>query len=171
MSCNQALVNTYQRTIATLLLVVYALTGTSALPAFATFLANLDGGHGVSVMFTKAGTHLSLKHQQSDITLTADEHRSAAGRLVTRLCRNNASGTHELESQQLAPNVSPDRELNKAQQPLPLPLLNHQASWVLAIVTSRPAFESLTSCQAFAASRSVPLPSQWPMTATVQLLL
>jgi hypothetical protein len=164
-------VNVYQRTIATLLLGVYALTGTSALPALATFLANLDGGHGVTVMFTKAGTHLSLKHQQSDITLTAEDHHSTAGRLVTRLCRNNASGTHELESQQLAPNVSPDRELKKAQEQLPSPLLNHQASWVLAIVTSRPAFEWLTSCQACAASRRVSLPSQWPMTATVQLLL
>lgn len=162
-----------QRTIATLLLGVYALTGTSALPALATFLANLDGGHGVSVMFTKVGTHLSLKHQQSDITLTAEEHHSTAGRLVTRLCRNNASGTHELDSQQLAPNVSLSRDLKPVAENAPSPSLNHQASLDLAIVTSRPAFETLTSCQACVASRHVPLPSQWSMTATatVQLLL
>ena len=161
----------FQRTIATLLLGVYALTGTSALPALATFLAYLDGGHGVNVTLTKGGTHLSLKHQQGDATLSAEEHHSAAGRLVTRFCRNDASGTHQLKTQQLSPNVSLDRDLKSAVQQAPSPLLNHNASLVLSIVTSRPAFESLTSCQALTASRHVPLPSQWPTTATVQMLL
>lgn len=163
--------NSYHRIIATLLLGVYALTGTSALAALATFLANLDGGHSVKVTFTKSGTHLSLEHQHSDITLSSAEHHSAAGRLVTRFCRNDATGTHELDSQQLSPNVSLERELNKAQEQAPSPLFNHQASLDLAIVTSRPACKSLTSCQSFVASRHVPLPSAWPMTATVQMLL
>jgi hypothetical protein len=161
----------FQRTIATLLLGVYALTGTSALPALATFLAYLDGGHGVKVTFTTSGTHLSLKHQQSDLTLSAEEHHSVAGRLVTRLCRNDATGTHELDSQQLSPTLSLERDLKKAAEQAPSLLLNHSATLVLKLVSSRPKFDALTSCHALEASRSVPLPSQRPMTATVQLLL
>jgi hypothetical protein len=137
----------------------------------ATFLANLDGGHSVKVTFTKSGTHLSLEHQRSDVTLSSAEHHSAAGRLVTRFCRNAATGTHEFDSQQLSPTVSLERDLKKEPQHPPSPLFNHQASLIFALVTSRTAFESLTACQAFVSSRHVPFPSQWPMTATVQLLL
>jgi hypothetical protein len=164
-------VSLFHRTIATLLLGAYVLTGTSVLPALATVLACLDGGHRVSVTLSASGTHLSLRHQQNDVTLSASEHHSPAGRLVTRLCRNDASGSHELDSQQLSPLVSVDRDVKKAAEQAPSPSLNHNASMVLAIVTPRPAFETRSSCQAFAASRRVPLPSQWPMTATVQLLL
>jgi hypothetical protein len=164
-------VNSFHRTIATLLLGVYALTGTSALAALATLLANLDGGHSVNVTFTKSGTHLSLEHQHNDVTLSSAEHHSTAGRLVTRFCRNDATGSHEFDSQQLSPNVALERELKKEQEHPPSPSMNHQASLVLAIVISRPASATLTSCQSFVASRHVPFPSQWPMTATVQLLL
>jgi hypothetical protein len=161
----------FQRTIATLLLGVYTLTGTSALPALATFLARLDGGHNVSVTHSRSGTHLSLQHQQSDITLTSTEHHTTAGRLVTRFCKNNTSGTHELDSEQLSPNLSMDRDLKKEAEQAPSPSLNHNASLALTIVTLPPMSASPSSCQSLAAAQHVARPSQWPMTATVQLLL
>ena len=164
-------VNLFQRSITTVLLGVYALTGTAAVPALAAFLACLDGGHNVAVSITQSGAHLSLKHQQSDITLAADEHHSAAGRLVTRFCRNNSAGTHEFDSQLLSPTISLDRELKKTQEHPPSPQFNHQASLVLEIIAPHTLCECRKSNRTLDAARHIIQPSLWPMTATVQLLL
>lgn len=164
-------VNTLQRIIAIALLGVYALNGTAALPAMAAFLAYLDGGHHVVVTVTQSGAHLYLKHQQSDVTLAAEEHRSSAGRLVTRFCRNNSSGTHEFDFQQLSPTISLDRELKKAQEHPPSPELNHRASLVLEMVSPACLSESHKSNRNRDAARHIVQPSLWPMMATVQLLL
>ena len=157
--------------IAALLLGAYALTGTSILPALVTLMARFDGSHSVSVNFTESGIHLSLNHQNGDFTPSPAEHRNSSGQWVTRFCRTNSSSNHEFNSHQFSPRIAPDSDLDLTAKSAPTPSLNHSASMVLALLAPSRNLDSFNSCQSFADSRPIPLPSQWPMTATVQLLL
>ena len=157
--------------IAVVLLGAYALTGTAILPALVTLLARFDGTHLVSVNFTDSGVHLSLNHQNGDFTPSPAEHQNTAGQWVTRFCKTNSSSNHEFNSHQFSPRIAPDSDLDLTAKPTPTPSLNHGASMVLALLAPSRNLDSFNPCQSFADSRPIPLPSQWPMTATVQLLL
>lgn len=157
--------------IAIFLLGAYALTGTSILPALVTLLARLDGSHLVSVNLTESGIHLCLNHQNGNFTPTPADHQNTSGQWVTHFCRTNSSSNHEFNSHQFSPRIGSDSDLDLTAKPAPTPSLNHGASMVLSLLAPSRNLDSFNPCQSFADSRQVPLPSQWPMTATVQLLL
>jgi hypothetical protein len=163
--------NRLHQVIAALLLGAYALTGTSILPALVTLMARFDGSHSVSVNFTESGIHLSLSHQNGNFTPTPADHQNTSGQWVTRFCRTTSSSNHEFNSHQFSPRIGSDSDLDLTAKPAPTPSLNHGASMVLALLAPSRNLASFNPCQSFADSRQVPLPSQWPMTATVQLLL
>jgi hypothetical protein len=150
---------------------VYAVTGTSVLPAVASLLAQVDGGHGVAVQVSEHGTRLSLRHRQSEATPAVADHGSAAGRLVTRLCRNDASGNHELLAGQVSPIASLERDLLKKAAEAPAPALNAFESLLLEWLPARSLEPEGMISEREGAPAARPAGGFGEALATVQLLI
>ena len=101
----------HQRSIALVLLVAYAITGTSIVPALASFAAMLDGSHTVMVQQSEQGTRLTLLHERTHYTPRVDDHGGALARLVVSMCVASDTGSHELDSSHISSNSRAERDL------------------------------------------------------------
>lgn len=90
------------RFLAALLLLVYACTGTSILPAMAMITAEVGGSHEVKIRHSAQGTQVLLHHAESDFTPAVSDHASSLTRLIVRMCRPDGEGDHSLCLRELA---------------------------------------------------------------------
>ncbi len=88
----------HQRFIALVLLIAYAITGTSLLPACLSLAAVVDGSHTVQVRQCEQGTTLTLLHHQADYTPRVNDHDNSVARLIVSMCAVSVAGSHELSS-------------------------------------------------------------------------
>lgn len=96
--------------LALILLLAYAITGTSALPAIMLALANMDGSHSVQLKNSKCGTQLVLHHNSGNYTPSLLDHQTALARVVVSLCRPDQSGDHNLVSAHVSSQTSNERQ-------------------------------------------------------------
>ena len=91
----------HQRFIALVLLVAYAITGTSLLPACLSLAAVVDGSHTVQVRQSEQGTTLTLLHHRANYTPRVNDHNNSVARLIVSVCAVSAEGSHELSSSRI----------------------------------------------------------------------
>lgn len=110
----------YHRIIAALVLMAYAITGTSLMPVAVVMLAALDGSHDVVIRQSEQGTQLVLHHRVHEFTPQLTDHRKCMARVLVSLCRPNQEGDHQLVSAHVTstacldvmPSISPPVALN-----------------------------------------------------------
>lgn len=100
----------FHRIISALLLMAYAITGTSLIPAVMTMLADLDGSHQSLVRVSESGAQVVLHHRQSEFTPAVNDHRQGLARMLVSLCRADQDGDHQMTTSQLSGNASQERE-------------------------------------------------------------
>ena len=93
-----------------LLLMAHAITGTSALPAFTTLAADLEGSHAVIVSQSEHGTQVMLHHRPNEYTPAVDDHQHALARMLVRLCRPSEEGDHKLSAEALCSGLAEEKE-------------------------------------------------------------
>lgn len=158
----------HQRFIAMVLLVAYAITGTSLLPALVSLAAALDGSHTVQVRRSEQGTTLTLLHRQADYTPQVDDHRNSVARLIVSMCKASEAGSHELSSScistgSLVGRDADDREVKNAAQ------VNCQATRALVFSSRHPVGDTSRETRAW---RNVPItPCMASTLASVRLLI
>lgn len=91
----------HQRFISLVLLVAYAITGTSLLPACLSLAAVVDGSHTVQVRQSEQGTTLALLHHRANYTPRVNDHNNSVARLIVSVCAVSAEGSHELSSSRI----------------------------------------------------------------------
>lgn len=97
------------RIIAALLLMAYAVTGTSLLPGMMALLAELEGSHQSIVCLDDKGARVVLHHQQDDFTPRIADHRHCLARVLVMLCHSDLRGDHQMTSAVLAANSQSER--------------------------------------------------------------
>lgn len=158
----------FHRIISALLLMAYAITGTSLTPAVMTMLADLDGSHQSLVRVSENGAQVVLHHRRSEFTPAVNDHRRGLARVLVSLCRPDCEGDHQMTTSQLSGNVSQEREtLSKVRSGDAL--LNAQATheWQHMLQLPRPLVTSADT-----PSPQVPISHQPPsLLTTIQLLI
>ena len=86
--------NSLKRITALLLLVAYAITGTSVLTATAAALVDLDGSHELRVQESDHSTQLVLHHRQGNVTAKVADHPNASLRVLVCFCHEDQNGDH-----------------------------------------------------------------------------
>lgn len=84
-----------------LLLLAYAGTATSIMPAVFAALAVLDGSHRVLICRTEQGTQVRLHHRENDYTPEVCDHEGLLAKLVVSFCRPATEGDHSLSTNQV----------------------------------------------------------------------
>lgn len=97
-----------------LLLLAYAGTATSIMPAVFAALAELDGSHRVMICRTEQGLQVRLHHREDDYTPEVCDHAGLLGRLVVSFCHPATEGDHSLSTHQVTGTVTnPDNEAKR----------------------------------------------------------
>lgn len=97
-----------------LLLLAYAGTATSIMPAVFAALAELDGSHRVMICRTEQGLQVRLHHRENDYTPEVCDHAGLLGRLVVSFCHPATEGDHSLSTNQVTGTVTnPDNEAKR----------------------------------------------------------
>jgi hypothetical protein len=104
-----------QRLIASLLLMAYAITGTSVMPAALALMASMDGGHSVSVVQSETGTRVVLHHRSDEYTPEIEDHRSPLARVLVSICSASDSGDHQMTSSSIEAGTRLEREQQGSQ--------------------------------------------------------
>lgn len=99
-----------QRLIASLLLMAYAITGTSIMPAAMALMAWMDGGHSVMVVQSETGTRVTLHHRSDDYTPDIEDHRSPLARVLVSICSASDSGDHQMTSSSIEAGTRLERD-------------------------------------------------------------
>lgn len=86
--------NFLKRVTALLLLVAYAITGTSVLTATAAALVDLDGSHELRVQELDHSTQLVLHHRQGTVTTEIADHPNVSLRVLVCFCHEDQNGDH-----------------------------------------------------------------------------
>ena len=103
------------RLIATLLLLAYASTGTSLMPAVMTLLVEVEGSHESQVRLGENGAQVVLHHRQSEFTPDVNDHRHGLARVLVSFCQSDHEGDHQMTTAQFAGNAGVERvETSKA---------------------------------------------------------
>lgn len=103
-----------RRFIASLLLMAYAVTGTSLMPATMLMLAKLDGSHNIQVCESDHGTQLVLHHNRENYTPCIADHAGVLARVVVSLCRPDPVGDHNLVAAHMNGQVNTERQSSKS---------------------------------------------------------
>lgn len=85
------------RIIATLLLMAYAVTGTSLVPGAVAALADLEGSHQGLISIGRGETRVIL-HHTSGFTPEVDDHQHCLARFIVRFCQADQAGDHQMTS-------------------------------------------------------------------------
>jgi len=97
-----------------LLLLAYAGTATSIMPAVFAALAELDGSHRVMICRTEEGLQVRLHHREDDYTPEVCDHEGMLGRLVVSFCQPAEEGDHSLSTNQVTGTVAgPDEDAKR----------------------------------------------------------
>lgn len=103
------------RLIAALLLLAYASTSTSLMPAVMTLLAEVEGSHESRVHLGESGAQVVLHHRQSEFTPAVNDHHCALARVLVSFCQSDREGDHQMTTAQLAGSAGVERvEISKA---------------------------------------------------------
>lgn len=103
------------RLIAALLLLAYASTGTSLMPAVMTLLAEVEGSHESRVRLGENGAQVVLHHRQSEFTPAVNDHRRGLARVLVSFCQSDREGDHQMTTAKFAGNAGVERvEISKA---------------------------------------------------------
>ncbi len=103
------------RIISALLLLAYASTGTSLMPAVMTLLAEVEGSHESRVQLGENGAQIVLHHRQSEFTPAVNDHRRGLARVLVSFCQSDREGDHQMTTAQLTGNTAMGRlEISKA---------------------------------------------------------
>lgn len=100
----------FQRLIACLLLMAYAITGTSIIPAAMALMAWMDGGHSVRVVQSETGTRVTLHHNSDDYTPDVEDHSSPLARVLVSLCSASDSGDHQMTTSSIEAGTRLERD-------------------------------------------------------------
>lgn len=90
-----------QSMLGVLLLLAYACTATSFMPAVFAALAVMDGSHRVLICRTEQGTEVRLHHRENDFTPEICDHTGMLARMVVSFCRPAEEGDHSLSTNQV----------------------------------------------------------------------
>ncbi len=158
----------HQRLIALLLLVAYAITGTSLLPAVVSLAATAEGSHAVQVGRSAASTQVVLHHRAAEYTPATNDHATPLARLIVSLCRPSAEGDHSLSIQSMSGSLLVSRdEVKREIKDTPALNLPATVAWVATqlfpVCSMQPV---VPAC--FAAADKL---SQQRVLATVRLLI
>ncbi|SKA97173.1 hypothetical protein SAMN02745166_02566 [Prosthecobacter debontii] len=126
-----------RRFIASLLLMAYAVTGTSLMPATMLILANLDGSHSIQVQESDHGTQLLLHHNRGNYTPLVCDHTGALARVVVSLCRPDSTGDHNLVAAHMSGQANTERQNSKSSVKQAA-TLNHLATSALILWRPQP---------------------------------
>jgi hypothetical protein len=85
------------RIIAALLLMAYAVTGTSLIPGAVAALADLEGSHQGLISIGRGETRVIL-HHTSEFTPEVGDHQHCLARFIVRFCQTDQSGDHQMTS-------------------------------------------------------------------------
>jgi hypothetical protein len=99
-----------QRLIASLLLMAYAITGTSVMPAALALMACMDGGHSVMVVQSETGTRVTLHHRSDEYTPDIEDHCSPLARVLVSICSASDSGDHQMTSSSIEAGTRLERD-------------------------------------------------------------
>jgi hypothetical protein len=103
------------RFISALLLLAYACTGTSLMPAVMTMFAELEGSHESLVHLGENGAQVVLHHRESEFTPAVNDHRRGLARVLVSFCQSDREGDHQMRMAQFAGNAGVERvEISKA---------------------------------------------------------
>jgi hypothetical protein len=157
----------FHHIISALLLMAYAITGTSLMPAVMTMLVDLDGSHQSLVRVSEGGAQVVLHHRQTEFTPAVNDHRRGLARVLVSLCQADQDGDHQMTTSQLSGNLGQEREtLSKMRSGDAL--INEQATheWQHMLQLPKP---SVT--RADKPSPQVSISHQPPLLSTIQLLI
>ncbi|WP_395739969.1 hypothetical protein [Prosthecobacter sp.] len=102
------------RMFAALLLLAYAGTATSIMPAVFAALAAIDGGHRVMICRTEQGMQVRLHHREDDFTPEVCDHEGLLGRILVSYCEPGTEGDHSLSTNQVTGTLTePDDEAKR----------------------------------------------------------
>lgn len=158
----------FYRLIATLLLLAFASTGTSLMPAVMTMLADLDGSHQCLVRVGEGGAQVVLHHRQSEFTPAVNDHRRGLARVLVSFCQSDREGDHQMTTAHFAGNAGIERlEISKARSAADLFNAKATQEWQHLLHISQPR---VTRDDVFAPR--VPISHQPPsLLTTIQLLI
>lgn len=157
-----------QRFTALILLMVYAITGTSLMPAMMLMLATFDGSHAIQVRQSDQGTQLLLHHKVGDYTPQVCDHQNTLAKFIVSMCRPNTEGDHKMISAHVASSVNSERDLLLKTAVKNSPMLNYLATSSLVLWVPKPDTPSFVK----GLVRDEPVFRQRQLSlATVQLLI
>lgn len=158
----------HQRIIALVLLMVYAITGTSLLPALVSLAATLDGSHTVQVQQSEQGTTLTLLHHRADYTPRVDDHSNSLARFIVSMCKASEAGSHELSSSCISTGSRAERDANE-REVKNAAQVNCQATRALVFSSRHPVRDTSRETRAW---RDVPItPGLGATLSSVRLLI
>ena len=103
------------RIISALLLLAYASTGTSLMPAVMTLLAEVEGTPASRVRIGESGALIVLHHRQSEFTHAVNDPRRGLARVLVSFCQSDREGDHQMTTAQFTGNGGIERlEISKA---------------------------------------------------------
>ena len=129
-----------QRLSACLLLMAYAITGTSLVPAVIAVAAGMEGSHAVQVAESAHGIRVTLHHTQaSGYTPCIEDHTTTVARLLVSFSNRSEGGDHQITTTESSASVSMEGQgrtlkVRKAEQPAiacpsPLPGARESRCW------------------------------------------
>lgn len=155
------------RILASFLLMAYAITGTSIMPAVMLMMANLDGSHRVQVQESENGTQLVLRHDAGHYTPNLEDHSENLARVLVSMSASDQFGDHSLVSAHVKGSITSARDLSELSVKS-APALNYTATASLILwVPSSKRHDPLPVT--FSTEKFTPVGQ--PMLATVQLLI
>lgn len=154
------------RIIAALLLMAYAVTGTSLVPGAMAALADLEGSHQGLISIGRGETRVIL-HHTSDFTPAVGDHQHCLARFIVRFCRADQEGDHQMTTAGVVGSLDEKRpEAGRIRSVHELTNLPATDAWRSLQPVSQSAFHRERTCA------RQPQPSQVPPSIlTVRILV
>ena len=151
----------FHRIIAALVLMAYAITGTSLVTAVAVVLAELDGSHDVMISESAQGMQLVLHHRHGEYTPQTKDHSKCMARVLVSFCRQDQEGDHCLSPAHVSSTAITERFNAAKSGSLPL-TLNLNATLALILSLELPVCDMIRMPMAMMASRIPSQPASFP---------
>lgn len=128
------------RIIAALLLMAYAVTGTSLIPGAVAALADLEGSHQGLISIGRGETRVIL-HHTSGFTPEVGDHQHCLARFIVRFCKADQAGDHQMTSTGVVGSLDEKRpETGKVRSVHELTNLPATDAWLSLQPVSQAAF-------------------------------
>jgi hypothetical protein len=151
----------FHRIIAALVLMAYAITGTSLVTAVAVVLAELDGSHDVMISESAQVMQLVLHHRHGEYTPQTKDHSKCMARVLVSFCRQDQEGDHCLSPAHVSSTAITERFNAAKSGSLPL-TLNLNATLALILSLELPVCDMIRMPMAMMASRIPSQPASFP---------